>query len=185
MTAASPLHSCHHLRDHVGRSDAFSNLADGIYLPVSYSIGQSALASCDADPTSLLLNFRNQPALLEKAKPDPPFPLREPSGCRSWLLIVLATIALLFGYISLANFIVFKLLTRRSLLRSSSSFTTPSMLQCTSFDPAAIWANSCAAFQGWAKRAIEGQGCCSAPLWTFVPGSRIAGAVSVVDGHLD
>ena len=95
-----------------GASDAFSNLADGIFLPVSYSIGQSALASCLMLIllALLLLNFRNQPGLVEK----PPnqliyFQWSKVLLAPTWLLIVFATIALLFGYIALSNFIVFKL----------------------------------------------------------------------------
>ena len=95
-----------------GASDAFSNLADGIFLPVSYSIGQSALASCLMLIllALLLLNFRNQPGLVEK----PPnqllyFQWSKVLLAPTWLLIVFATIALLFGYVALSNFIVFKL----------------------------------------------------------------------------
>ena len=95
-----------------GASDAFSNLADGIFLPVSYSIGQSALASCLMLIllALLLLNFRNQPGLVGK----PPnqliyFQWSKALLAPTWLLIVFATIALLFGYVALSNFIVFKL----------------------------------------------------------------------------
>ena len=95
-----------------GASDAFSNLADGIFLPVSYSIGQSALASCLMLIllALLLLNFRNQPGLVEK----PPnqliyFQWSKVLLAPTWLLIAFATIALLFGYVALSNFIVFKL----------------------------------------------------------------------------
>jgi potassium-dependent mechanosensitive channel len=95
-----------------GASDAFSNLADGIFLPVSYSIGQSALVSSLMLIllALLLLNFRNQPGLVEK----PPnqllyFQWSHVLLAPTWLLVISATIALLFGYIALANLIVFKL----------------------------------------------------------------------------
>ena len=95
-----------------GASDAFSNLADGIYLPVSYSIGQSALASCVMLIllALLLLNFRNQPGLAEKS-PNQIIYFRWTNAALApaWLLIGLASLALLFGYIALSNFIAFKL----------------------------------------------------------------------------
>ena len=95
-----------------GASDAFSNLADGIYLPVSYSIGQSALASCVMLIllALLLLNFRNQPGLVEKP-PNQIIYFRWTSAflAPTWLLIGAASLALLFGYIALSNFIAFKL----------------------------------------------------------------------------
>ena len=77
-----------------GASDAFSNLADGIYLPVSYSIGQSALASCLMLVllALLLLNFRNQSGLVEKA-PNQIIYFRwtEVLLTPVWLLVLLAT----------------------------------------------------------------------------------------------
>ena len=93
-------------------SEAFGNLADGIYLPVTYSIGQSALATSVMLLllALILLNFRNQPGIAQKMPNQIIyFNWAEKFRLPIWLLIILATIALLFGYIALANFIVFKL----------------------------------------------------------------------------
>ncbi len=145
-----------------GASDAFSNLADGIYLPVSYSIGQSALASCLMLIllSLLLLNFRNQPGLAEKA-PNQILYFRWGEVLRMpiWLLIVLATIALLFGYIALANFIVFKLFDTAVVVTFLYliHYTIDAAVR-TSFDPNSHLGKFLRRVSGLGERAIERAG---------------------------
>ena len=145
-----------------GASDAFSNLADGIYLPVSYSIGQSALASCLMLIllALLLLNFRNQPGLVEKT-PNQILYFRWSEVLRVpiWLLIVLATIALLFGYIALANFIVFKLFDTALVVTFLFliHYTIDAAVR-TSFDPNSYLGKFLRRVSGLGERAIERAG---------------------------
>jgi small-conductance mechanosensitive channel len=145
-----------------GASDAFSNLADGIYLPVSYSIGQSALASCLMLilVALLLLNFRNQPGLVEK----PPnhllyFQWSHVLLAPTWLLIVFATIALLFGYIALSNFIVFKLFDTALVVTFLFlvHYTVDAAVR-TSFDPNSHLGKFLRRVSGLGERAIERAG---------------------------
>ncbi len=145
-----------------GTTDAFRNLADGLYLPVSYSIGQSALASCIMLIllALLLLNFRNQSGLVEKSPSHRAY--FRWSGvflAPTWLLIVLATVALLFGYIALANFIVFKLfdtalvVTFLVLLHHTADEAVH-----ISFDPSSYLGRSIRRVSGLGERAIERAG---------------------------
>ena len=145
-----------------GASDAFSNLADGIFLPVSYSIGQSALASCLMLIllALLLLNFRNQPGLVEK----PPnqllyFQWSHVLLAPTWLLIVFATIALLFGYIALSNFIVFKLFDTALVVTFLFliHYTVDAAVR-TSFDPNSHLGKFLRRVSGLGERAIERAG---------------------------
>ncbi len=145
-----------------GASDAFSNLADGIYLPVSYSIGQSALASCLMLIllALLLLNIRNQPGLVEKT-PNQALYFRWSDFllAPTWLLIFLATIALLFGYIALSNFIVFKLFD--TALVVTFLFLIHHLADAavhTSFDPNSHLGKFLRRVSGMGERAIERAG---------------------------
>ncbi len=145
-----------------GASDAFSNLADGIYLPVSYSIGQSALASCLMLVllALLLLNFRNQPGLVEKA-PNQVIYFRWAGGLLTpvWLLVLLATIGLLFGYVALANFIVFKLFDTAIVVTFlfMIHYTVDAAVQ-TSLDPESFLGGFIRRVSGLGERAIERAG---------------------------
>ena len=145
-----------------GASDAFSNLADGIYLPVSYSIGQSALASCLMLilVALLLLNFRNQPGLVEKPPNHPLyFQWSHVLLAPTWLLIVFATIALLFGYIALSNFIVFKLFDTALVVTFLFlvHYTVDAAVR-TSFDPNSHLGKFLRRVSGLGERAIERAG---------------------------
>ena len=145
-----------------GASDAFSNLADGIYLPVTYSIGQSALASCLMLVllALLLLNFRNQSGLVEKT-PNQIVYFRWTEALLTpiWLLVVLATIALLFGYVALANFIVFKLFDTALVVTFLFliHYTIDAAVH-TSFDPNSHLGKFLRRVSGLGERAIERAG---------------------------
>ncbi len=93
-------------------SDAFSAIADGINLPVTYSIGFSAFVSCAMIVLLALslVNFQNQPGLTEK-QPNQVIHFQWANVLRGpvWLLLLVSIFALLFGYIALSNFIAFKL----------------------------------------------------------------------------
>ena len=145
-----------------GASEAFSNLADGIYLPVSYSIGQSALASCVMLIllALLLLNIRNQPGLAEKAANQIIyFRWIEVFLAPTWLLIILATIALLFGYIALSNFIVFKLFDTALVVTFLFLIHhTADAAVRTSFDPNSHLGKFLRRVSGMGERAIERAG---------------------------
>jgi potassium-dependent mechanosensitive channel len=93
-------------------SGSFSAIADGINLPVAYSIGFSAFVSCAmiAILALLLVNFLNQPGLAEKdSSRILYFQWAKVFTVPMWLLLLVAIFALLFGYIALSNFIAFKL----------------------------------------------------------------------------
>ena len=145
-----------------GASDAFSNLADGIYLPVSYSIGQSALASCMMLIllALLLLNFRNQPGLAEKS-PNQVIYFRWTHAvlAPTWLLIGLASLALLFGYIALSNFIAFKLFdTALVVIFLFLIHHTADAAVRTSLDPSSHLGKFIRRVTGLGERAIESAG---------------------------
>lgn len=93
-------------------SGAFSAIADGINLPVTYSIGFSAFVSClmIALLALGLVNFQSQPGLPEKnASHLLYFEWAKVFTLPVWLLLLVSIFALLFGYIALSNFIAFKL----------------------------------------------------------------------------
>jgi potassium efflux system protein len=143
-------------------SDAFGNLADGIYLPVTYSIGQSALATSVMLLllALILLNFRNQQGIAQKMPNQIVyFGWAEKFRLPIWLLIVLATIALLFGYIALANFIVFKLFD--TALVVTFIFLIHHLADAavgTSTDPASFLGKVIRNATGLGERAIETAG---------------------------
>ncbi len=143
-------------------SDAFGKLADGIYLPVAYSIGQSALATSAMLLllTLILLNFRNQRGLSQKMPNQVSyFDWAETLQFPAWVLIVLATIALLFGYIALANFIVFKMFDTALVL--IFLFLIHHMTDAavrTGYDPNSAIGKLVRKTTGWGERAIESAG---------------------------
>ena len=145
-----------------GATDAFRNLADGIYLPVSYSIGQSALAACLMLIllSLLLLNVSNQPGLTERM-PNRQFYFRWSSAflAPTWLLIILATVALLFGYIALSNFIVFKLFDTALVVTFLFVLHhTADAAVHISFDPGSHLGKFIRRVSGLGERAIERAG---------------------------
>jgi potassium-dependent mechanosensitive channel len=143
-------------------SDAFGKLADGIYLPVAYSIGQSALATSVMLLllTLILLNFRNQRGLSQKMPNQASyFDWAETLRFPAWVLIVLATIALLFGYIALANFIVFKMFDTALVL--IFLFLVHHMTDAavrTGYDPNSTIGKFVRKTTGWGERTIESAG---------------------------
>ncbi len=87
---------------------SFGTVADGLYLPVSYTVGQSALSAIAilALLSFTLLTVRNQQGLAEKT----PGRRLYFGWARSfvpliWLLITGGALALLTGYVALANYI--------------------------------------------------------------------------------
>jgi potassium-dependent mechanosensitive channel len=143
-------------------SEAFSKLADGVYLPVAYSIGQSALATSVMLLllALILLNFRNHRPL---AEPMPNqityFGWASNFQFPAWLLIVLATVALLFGYIALANFIVFKLFD--TALVVTFLFLIHHMTDAavrTGYDPTTVIGKFVRRTTRWGERTIESAG---------------------------
>ncbi len=140
----------------------FSALADGIYLPVTYSIGLSALASgiMLVLIALLLLNFRNQPGLNEKLPNQQIyFSWADVFLVPSWLLIVMAAVALLFGYIALANFVVFKMFDTAffATLLFLAHHMADAAVQ-TSFEPNSQLGKFIRRVSGLGERAIERAG---------------------------
>lgn len=143
-------------------SDAFGTLADGIYLPVAYSIGLSALASCVmlALIVLILLNFRRQSGLTEKSPNQIIyFGWAEPFLMPTWLLVIFAALCLLFGFIALANFIVFKLFN--TVLVVTFLFLihhSVDGLVGRSFDPSSDFGKFVRRMSGLGERGIERAG---------------------------
>ncbi len=143
-------------------SDAFSTLADGIYLPVSYSIGMSALASSVMLSliVLILLNFRGQTGLAEKSPNQVLyFGWVERFLMPVWLLVFFAALCLLFGFIALANFIVFKLFNTALVVTFLFLVHhTVDELVRRSFDPASDFGKLHRRLSGLGERGIERAG---------------------------
>jgi potassium-dependent mechanosensitive channel len=143
-------------------SDAFGTLADGIYLPVAYSIGMSALASCVmlALTVLILLNFRGQTGLAEKSPSQVLyFGWVEMFLMPVWLLVFFAALCLLFGFIALANFIVFKLFNTALVVTFLFLIHhTVDELVRRSFDPSSDFGKLHRRLSGLGERGIERAG---------------------------
>ncbi len=143
-------------------SDAFGTLADGIYLPVTYSIGMSALASCVmlALTVLILLNFRGQTGLAEKSPSQVLyFGWVEVFLMPVWLLVFFAALCLLFGFIALANFIVFKLFNTALVVTFLFLIHhTVDELVRRSFDPSSDFGKLHRRLSGLGERGIERAG---------------------------
>ncbi len=143
-------------------SAAFSNLADGIYLPVAYSIGQAALATTVMLIllALVILNFRNQSSLFpRKGNQIMYFSWAEKLRLPLWTLIAFAGVSLLFGYIALANFLVFKVfetaivVTLLFIIHHASDAAVKSSL-----DPASAVGKFIRTFTRMGERGIERAG---------------------------
>ncbi len=88
-------------------NEQLSKLADDLYLPVAYSIGQSALAALAMLIllSLTLLTLHNQTGLKDPGGRRVYFGWASALTPIIWLLIALGFLALLFGYLALANYI--------------------------------------------------------------------------------
>jgi len=88
-------------------NEQLSKLADDLFLPVAYSIGQSAMAALIMLVliSLMLLTLRHQEGLKNPSGRRVYFTWASPLTPVLWLLIALGFTALIFGYLALANYI--------------------------------------------------------------------------------
>lgn len=137
-------------------------VTDGLYLPVTYTIGQSAVAAAAMVIilALILLTLRNQTGLAEKSPGRRVYFTWAASLVPvAWLLLAVAAAALLFGYIALARFITLQifdtavLVTMLFLLHHLSDTAV-----AASIDPQSGFGRFLRRFTRFGERAIERAG---------------------------
>jgi potassium-dependent mechanosensitive channel len=89
-------------------AERMAAIADALYLPVAYTIGQSAVVAIAMLLllALILLSLRNQPGLPDKAPPKRVYFAWASSFVPLiWLAMAVAALALIFGYVALGSFI--------------------------------------------------------------------------------
>ncbi len=140
-------------------TNSLGAIADGLYLPVSYTVGQSALSAIAMLLllALILLTVRNQQGLPDK-RPDRRLYFKWASAFVPllWLLIAIGVIALLAGYVALASYLALQifetsvLVTVLFLLHHLADAAVTS-----SFDPQSSFGRLLRKLTGLGERGIE------------------------------
>lgn len=140
-------------------SQRFSTVASALFLPITYTIGQSAISAILLFLllAALLLTLRNQPGLPGKTPGRRVyFTWAARFAPLAWLAIAVGVLALLFGYVALASFIATQtfetaiLVLALFLLHHLSDAAV-----AASFDPSSGFGRFLRRMTGLGERAIE------------------------------
>jgi small-conductance mechanosensitive channel len=140
-------------------SQSLSTVASALFLPITYTIGQSAISAIVLFLllTLILLNFRNQQGLPDRTPGRRVyFSWARRFTMLAWLAIATGVMALLFGYVALASFIATQtfetavLVVVLFLLHHLSDAAV-----AASFDPASGFGSFLRRMTGLGERAIE------------------------------
>ncbi len=140
-------------------AERIAEIADALYLPVSYTIGQSALVAVVLLllQTFILFSLHNQPGLADKTPGRRVYFAWATSFIPLvWLVMALAALALVFGYVALGSFIAAKIFDTSVLIAALFLLhhLSDSAVKA-SFDPNSGFGRLLRRATGLGERAIE------------------------------